>query len=65
MLVVKEVKYRVDLMNNANRNGINGLGSAAVCDCGTPWTFLLPFSHTTPVVFVPCGDPRKSPRTFI
>ena len=19
-----------------------GLGSAAVCDCGTPWTFLLP-----------------------
>ena len=23
------------------------------------------FLHTTPVVFVPCGDPRKSPRTFI
>ena len=21
-----------------------GLGRAAVCDCGTPWTFLLPFS---------------------
>ena len=41
-----------------------GLGRAAVCDCGTPWTFLLPFLHTTPVVFVPCGDPRKSPRTF-
>ena len=20
-----------------------GLGKAAVCDCGTPWTFLLPF----------------------
>ena len=20
-----------------------GLGMAAVCDCGTPWTFLLPF----------------------
>ena len=19
------------------------LGRAAVCDCGTPWTFLLPF----------------------
>ena len=35
------------------------------CDCGTPWTFLLPFFlHTTPVVFVPCGDPRKSPRTY-
>ena len=22
-----------------------GLGRAAVCDCGTPWTFLLPFSQ--------------------
>ena len=22
------------------------LGRAAVCDCGTPWTFLLPFSPT-------------------
>ena len=21
-----------------------GLGRAGVCDCGTPWTFLLPFS---------------------
>ena len=20
-----------------------GLGKTAVCDCGTPWTFLLPF----------------------
>ena len=20
-----------------------GLGRAAVCDCGTPWTFLVPF----------------------
>ena len=20
-----------------------GLGRAVVCDCGTPWTFLLPF----------------------
>ena len=20
-----------------------GVGRAAVCDCGTPWTFLLPF----------------------
>ena len=35
-------------------------------DCGTPWTFFLPFFlHTTPAVFVPCGDPRKSPCTFI
>ena len=26
-----------------------GLGRAAVCDCGTPWTFLLPFffSHVS------------------
>ena len=23
-----------------------GLGRAAVCDCGTPWTFLLPFFPT-------------------
>ena len=23
-----------------------GTGRAAVCDCGTPWTFLLPFSNT-------------------
>ena len=22
---------------------LGGLGRAAVCDCGTPWTFLLPF----------------------
>ena len=22
-----------------------GLGRAAVCDCGTPWTFLLPFFY--------------------
>ena len=22
-----------------------GLGRAAVCDCGTPWTFLLPLFH--------------------
>ena len=20
-----------------------GMGRAVVCDCGTPWTFLLPF----------------------
>ena len=23
--------------------GAGGRGGAAVCDCGTPWTFLLPF----------------------
>ena len=22
-----------------------GLGRAAVCNCGTPWTFLLPFMY--------------------
>ena len=30
-----------------------------------PGLFSYLFLHTTPVVFVPCGDPRKSPRTFI
>ena len=26
-----------------------GLGRAAFCDCGTPWTFLLPFlTHPLP-----------------
>ena len=25
------------------RKSVLGLGRAAVCDCGTPWTFLLPF----------------------
>ena len=24
-----------------------GLGRAAVCDCGTPWIFLLPLFNTT------------------
>ena len=27
--------------------------------------FSYLFLHTTPVVFVPCGDTRKSPRTLI
>ena len=31
-----------------------GLGRAAVCDCGTPWTFLLPFfSFCLPLLLVP------------
>ena len=25
-----------------------GLGRAVVCDCGTPWTFLLPFFEIVP-----------------
>ena len=25
--------------------GVGGGGGAAVCDCGTPWTFLLPFFY--------------------
>ena len=28
------------------------LGRAAICDCGTPWTFLLPFSAVCD-----CGTP--------
>ena len=28
-----------------------GLGRAAVCDCGTPWTFLLPFFQTDAIFF--------------
>ena len=27
-----------------------GLGRAAVCDCGTPWTFLLPFFFLYPKI---------------
>ena len=27
------------------------LGRAAVCDCGTPWTFLLPFFHRASKIF--------------
>ena len=27
-----------------------GLGRAAVCDCGTPWTFLLPLLCVEPLV---------------
>ena len=30
-----------------------GLGRAAVCDCGTPWTFLLPFLPKAPFVLQP------------
>ena len=29
-----------------------GLGRAAVCDCGTPWTFLLPFLDGSYSVFM-------------
>ena len=28
-----------------------GLGRAAVCDCGTTWTFLLPFFEETSIDF--------------
>ena len=27
------------------------LGRAAVCDCGTPWTFLLPFLYEITLTF--------------
>ena len=30
------------------------LGRAAVCDCGTPWTFLLPFFFKTLDLFQNC-----------
>ena len=30
-----------------------GLGRAAVCDCGTPWTFLLPLLYEA-ICFKPC-----------
>ena len=37
----------------AARYKVEGLGRAAVCDCGTPWTFLLPFFfHSAPNVHV-------------
>ena len=29
-----------------------GLGKAAVCDCGTPWTFFLPFFNYTTEILV-------------
>ena len=29
-----------------------GLGRAAVCNCDTPWTFLLPFLLDTELVFL-------------
>ena len=32
-----------------------GLGRAAVCDCGTPWTFLLPFFFNFFVMFLVVG----------
>ena len=33
-----------------------GLGMAAVCDCGTPWTFLLPFFTLWCFVVILRGD---------
>ena len=38
-----------------------GLGRAAVCDCVTPWTFLLPFflDHST-MVFKSCWSCSSS-----
>ena len=33
-----------------------GLGRAAVCDCGTPWTFLLPFLLFAALWFIPRGN---------
>ena len=33
------------------------LGRAAVCDCGTPWTFLLPFFSVYPTPNSPISIP--------
>ena len=33
-----------------------GLGRAAVCDYGTPWTFLLPFLIFVALWFILRGD---------
>ena len=30
------------------------LGRAAVCDCGTPWTFLLPFYSVNTAIAIKC-----------
>ena len=40
MLFVRSVCACLDLSVSSSSWG---LGRAAVCDCGTPWTFLLPF----------------------
>ena len=50
------------LSNYVNRVSSSswGLGRAAVCDCGTPWTFLLPFLgmsryiHNQPLNYSSC-----------
>ena len=35
-----------------------GLGRAAVCDCGTPWTFPLPFFYSLGMSFEEFQDGR-------
>ena len=38
-----------------------GLERAAVCDCGTPWTFLLPFFFSEGVIKLLKGlNPKKA-----
>ena len=40
----KTVSGHLDLTSDAvDDHDFWDLGRAAVCDCGTPWTFLLPF----------------------
>ena len=39
-----EIKHpQVDMSQGSSSSSSWCLGRAAVCDCGTPWTFLLPF----------------------
>ena len=43
----KSKKFRIGLLGSS----FWGLGRAAVCDCGTPWTFLLLFFVTSNYCF--------------
>ena len=39
----EDVLIQSDCLDLSVSSSSWGLGRAAVCDCGTPWTFLLPF----------------------
>ena len=40
---IDTIKHTLYVVKTPGRFASLGLGRAAVCDCGTPWTFLLPF----------------------
>ena len=50
--------------NTINQSSSWGLGRAAVCNCGTPWTFLLLFSEKVKVLNHPPYSPDLSPCDF-